>query len=400
MADLTVSSDIDSFLQSASRQAAMDNLAGATTSGQYLRGNGSDVVMSAIQAGDVPALNQNTTGTAAGLSATLAVASGGTGQTTYTDGQILIGNSTGNTLAKTTLTAGTNMTITNGPGTITLAATGGTATDVQTFTSSGTWTKPAGAIAVDVVVISAGGGGGSGRKAGVATAAFSGGGGGGGSYSMRNISAALLGGTETVTVGSGGTGGASVTANSTNGNIGVTGGNSSFGTWIQVAGGGGAGAATNTTGPAGSSSSARAMFQGGNGSAGGAGAGALTAGSNTTVAASGGGPGGGLPVSATVGFAGSSGGTCLGTWLSGGTASGGAIGANGGTAPNVAANFAAAGSAGAGGGSSVTGNAGNGGNGGTYGGAGGGGGAGLDSVGNSGAGGNGADGIVVVTTYF
>jgi len=125
MADLTVSSDIDSFLQSASRQAAMDNLAGATTSGQYLRGNGSDVVMSAIQAGDVPALNQNTTGTAAGLSATLAVGSGGTGQTTYTDGQILIGNSTGNTLAKTTLTAGTNVTITNGPGTITLAAVGG-----------------------------------------------------------------------------------------------------------------------------------------------------------------------------------------------------------------------------------------------------------------------------------
>jgi hypothetical protein len=64
------------------RQAAMDALAGATTSGQYLRGNGTDVVMSAIQASDVPTLNQNTTGTAAGLSATLAVSSGGTGQTT------------------------------------------------------------------------------------------------------------------------------------------------------------------------------------------------------------------------------------------------------------------------------------------------------------------------------
>jgi hypothetical protein len=34
-----------------------------------------------IAAGDVPALNQNTTGTAAGLSATLAIGSGGTGQT-------------------------------------------------------------------------------------------------------------------------------------------------------------------------------------------------------------------------------------------------------------------------------------------------------------------------------
>jgi hypothetical protein len=57
----------------------MDNLAGATTSGQYLRGNGSDVVMSAIQVGDVPTLNQNTTGTASNVTGTVAVANGGTG---------------------------------------------------------------------------------------------------------------------------------------------------------------------------------------------------------------------------------------------------------------------------------------------------------------------------------
>ena len=47
------------------RQDAMDALAGAVTSGQYLRGNGTDVVMAAIQAADVPTLNQNTTGVAA-----------------------------------------------------------------------------------------------------------------------------------------------------------------------------------------------------------------------------------------------------------------------------------------------------------------------------------------------
>jgi hypothetical protein len=63
-------------------QGAMNTFAGAVTSAQYLRGNGTNVVMSAIQAGDVPTLNQNTTGTAAGLSATLAIASGGTGTTT------------------------------------------------------------------------------------------------------------------------------------------------------------------------------------------------------------------------------------------------------------------------------------------------------------------------------
>jgi len=83
-----------------------------------------------------PTLNQNTSGTAAGLSSTLAVSSGGTGQTTYTDGQLLIGNSTGNTLTKATLTAGTNITITNSAGGITIAASGGGSGTVTSVTGS------------------------------------------------------------------------------------------------------------------------------------------------------------------------------------------------------------------------------------------------------------------------
>jgi len=55
------------------------------------------------------------------LTNALGVAYGGTGQTSYTDGQLLIGNSTGNTLAKSTLTQGTGITITNGSGAITIA---------------------------------------------------------------------------------------------------------------------------------------------------------------------------------------------------------------------------------------------------------------------------------------
>jgi len=51
---------------------------------------------------------------------TLPVANGGSGQTSYTDGQILIGNTTGNTLNKNTLTGGTDITITNGAGSITI----------------------------------------------------------------------------------------------------------------------------------------------------------------------------------------------------------------------------------------------------------------------------------------
>ena len=46
-------------------QGAMNAFAGGVTSGSYLRGNGTNVVMSAIQAGDVPTLNQSTTGNAA-----------------------------------------------------------------------------------------------------------------------------------------------------------------------------------------------------------------------------------------------------------------------------------------------------------------------------------------------
>lgn len=52
------------------------------------------------------------------VSGTLPVARGGTGYTTYTDGQLLVGNSSNNSLSKATLTAGTGVTITNGNGTI------------------------------------------------------------------------------------------------------------------------------------------------------------------------------------------------------------------------------------------------------------------------------------------
>ena len=74
----------------------------------------------------------NITGTAGGLSSTLAVDSGGTGQTSYTNGQLLIGNTTGNTLTKATLTADSNITITNDAGSISIA---GTANDDVTKTN-------------------------------------------------------------------------------------------------------------------------------------------------------------------------------------------------------------------------------------------------------------------------
>ena len=60
-----------------SAQGAINNLAAAVTSGQYLRGNGSNVVMSPISASDVPTLNQNTTGSAATLATARTIAISG-----------------------------------------------------------------------------------------------------------------------------------------------------------------------------------------------------------------------------------------------------------------------------------------------------------------------------------
>ncbi len=56
------------------------------------------------------------------LAGTLAVDRGGTGQSSYTNGQLLIGNTTGNTLTKSTLTGTANqVVVTNGNGSITLS---------------------------------------------------------------------------------------------------------------------------------------------------------------------------------------------------------------------------------------------------------------------------------------
>lgn len=66
------------------QQAAINALAGATTSGQYLRGNGTNVAMSAIQAGDVPTLNQNTTGSAGSVANSVTFNNGGSGDASGT----------------------------------------------------------------------------------------------------------------------------------------------------------------------------------------------------------------------------------------------------------------------------------------------------------------------------
>lgn len=77
---------------STTAQTAINTLAGAVTAAQYLRGNGTNVVMSAIQTADVPTLNQNTTGTSANVTGTVAVANGGTGLSTIAALSIPVAN--------------------------------------------------------------------------------------------------------------------------------------------------------------------------------------------------------------------------------------------------------------------------------------------------------------------
>ncbi len=78
----------------------------------------------------------------------LPVAQGGTGHTSYADGELLIGNTTGNTLTKATLTQGTGISITNASGAITIASTAtavpsGTADGDILYWKGGAWVKVA-----------------------------------------------------------------------------------------------------------------------------------------------------------------------------------------------------------------------------------------------------------------
>lgn len=337
-------------------------------------------------------------------SATLAIANGGTGQSTADAAlNALLPNQTSN--------SGKFLT-TNGMST-SWASSGIASADIQQFTSVGTtnWTKPSGAKMVYVVVFGGGGGGGSGRRRGtanVATAGCSGGGGGGpGGRTDLFIPASLLGPTETVTVGGGGTGGAARTVDDQSGQLGNPGNNSSFGSWAVARGGDGGSGGGTSTGTGGAGGGNFNLYATGSAaytnSGGGGGTSSGTNGSRGGYGAGGGGGGAGnvagntnQNTSVAGGLGGSINSTSTSTTGGGGTA-GSAGGAGG--AGLASSTYFFGGSGGGGGSSNSVGAAGAGGNGGSPGGGGGGGGAGGSST-NSGAGGNGGDGAVIVITFF
>jgi hypothetical protein len=74
------------------------------------------------------------------LDVPLPVDSGGTGQSSFVNGELLIGNTTGNTLTKALLTAGANITITVGAGSITIAVSGLGTMAFENVGASGTFT--------------------------------------------------------------------------------------------------------------------------------------------------------------------------------------------------------------------------------------------------------------------
>jgi hypothetical protein len=156
-------------------------------------------------------------------------------------GSILYGGGVGTASTLAIGTAGQVLGVAAGlPSWTTLAAAGA---DVQEFTSSGSWVKPAGKSAVFVFAVGAGGGGGGGGRHNTANAVASGGcGGAGGIVSRQWLQASELAGTVTITIGSGGAGGTSAateTAGNTSltGGSGANGGDTSFGTAVFAKGG-------------------------------------------------------------------------------------------------------------------------------------------------------------------
>jgi hypothetical protein len=95
--------------------AAITALTGTQTSGYYLRSNGTNAVLAAIVAGDVPTLNQNTTGTAANVTGIVAVANGGTGSSTASGARTNLSAAQSGTNTDITSIALTTGTITTAP---------------------------------------------------------------------------------------------------------------------------------------------------------------------------------------------------------------------------------------------------------------------------------------------
>jgi hypothetical protein len=373
----------------------------------------------AIVAADIPTLNQNTTGTASNVTGTVAIANGGTGQTTANAAfNALVPSQTSNS-GKYLTTDGTNTSWS----TVSSSATPAAVSD-QNNTSTGYFDLPSGTTAqrpaspnagmmrynsdtstyevytstgwqylsstaytynVEYLVVAGGAGGGACES----SAEKGGGGGGAGGYKTATGFTLSQGTTYTVTVGGGGAGGAGGTTNT-----GSAGSNSVFST-ITSTGGGGGGAGSGGSGGGGTKNGVAGGSGGGAGGGGASGgaaspAGQGNAGGSTSGNPTGGGGGGGASAAGSV--------------------SSSASGANGGNGSASSITGSSVTYAGGGGGGRYFAGGGSVGSGGTGGGGAGGGGTGTANTGggggggqNGGSGGTAGSGVVILsipTAYY
>jgi len=213
---------------------------GAGTINGILKANGSGTVSAAAAGTDYANSGQKLSYFAATTSAELA---GVISDETGTGALVFAGSPTfTGTPVAPTAAPGTNTTQLATTAFVAAAVGGGTSFTnvvVQTFTASGTYTPTSGMKFCIIELVGAGGGGG-GTNGGTGSAAS---GGGGGGYSLRRLTAAQIGASQTVTIGAAGTAGAAGAG------AGGTGGTTSVGALIQATGGTGAASAGGLTTP-------------------------------------------------------------------------------------------------------------------------------------------------------
>lgn len=288
---------------------------------------------------------------------------GGTGQTAFTKGDILVATSSS---VLTKLAIGVSdgaVLIVNSSVASGLQWKSGQVT-ISSFASSGTWTKPTGISFAEVHLWGGGGSGGSHNNT------TGGGGGGGGGYCFAQFATSLLGTTEQVNIGSGG---ASIAGGSTNGNAG---GNTVFGASSLLTayggGGGGAGSAGTQGGGGGGGGSLGIGAVGAAGAGGVGGKPQVSAGIDNSMGGAGGGNGaaGGAGAADSGGGGGGGGGSSSGADSGGnsryGGGGGGGAQASGGAGGGGTSKFGGSGGAGGNGGAGVSGSVPSGGGGGSY----------------------------------
>lgn len=263
-------------------------------------------------------------GTVLTTGAVVTVAQGGTGATSLTANNVLLGNGTSAVQVVAPGASGNLLTSNGTTWTSAAPASSFVGFRGQAFTSNGTFTIPTGITAVKITVVGGGGGGG-GALASLGCNIAAAGGGGGGATAISFLTGLTPGNTLSVTIGgagsagsggtpsSGGSGGNSTVASGTQSittitaNGGSGGGAASNGSSSGAAGGTASSGTINITGGGGGAGGGSTGGVGGSSSFGGGGRGTATAAGVAGGAYGGGGSGGGTNASQANGGAGAAG---------------------------------------------------------------------------------------------